>query len=450
VFLYDRDPDGNGIFDEGNGTIVRVSVADTGKGGNGPSASGRMSLDGRWVAFESYSINLVPNDTNLADDIFVHDRDPDGNGIFDEGAGTNVRVSIATSGAQANGDSTTCRISSSGRYVCFFSYATNLAPGAVPGQLYVHDRDPDGNGIFDEGNGKTVQVSVTESGAQPWDHCYWPSISGDGRYVAFESLAANLVPNDFNAAWDVFVHDRDPDGNGIFDEDYGTNVRVSVDANGQEKSGGSSEPAISRDGRYVAFASEAIFLPVPPGNIYLRDLKTDTLSVVSTNAAGFGGNSGSTEPTISGDGRYVTFTSNAFNLVKGDTNDWADTFLKDRITLQFVGTPSQSSPVHYEVTNAIGETGHRALVFLSCTGEDGFPLSHGRSVPLTFDACTAAGIGMYQALLGTIDASGTADTPSIIFPPLPAGVTIYSAAVTIDLATGAFPSITGPISFVTQ
>ena len=225
---------------------------------------------------------------------------------------------------------------------------------------------------------------------------------------------------------------------------------MSVDANGHEKSGGSSEPAISRDGRYVAFASQAIFLPVPPGNIYLRDLKTDTLSVVSTNASGFGGNSGSTEPTISGDGRYVTFTSNAFNLVKGDTNDWADTFLKDRITLQFVGTPSPSSPVHYEVTNAIGETGHRALVFLSCTGKDGFPLSHGRSVPLTFDACTAAGIGAYQGLLGTIDASGTADTPSIIFPPLPAGVTIYSAAVTIDLATGAFPSITGPISFVTQ
>ncbi|MFO0984251.1 MAG: hypothetical protein U1E76_21435 [Planctomycetota bacterium] len=450
VFLHDRDPDGNGVFDEGNGVTRRMSVAPDGKGGNGPSAGGAISANGRYVFFWSFAINLVPNDTNLAYDVFVHDRDADGNGIFDEGPGSNTRLSVSSAGVQADADSTLCGITPDGRFACFFSYALNLVPGGpVPQQIYVHDRDPDGNGVFDEGNGRTVQMSLTSAGKQPGGPCTNGAISADGRFVAFNSFATNLDPDDRNISSDVFLHDRDPDGNGVFDEGNATTVRVSLDSQGHEGDGNSFGPALSADGGLVAFTSYARLVPgAPDGSLLLRDVAAGTTSVLSTRSSGQPGTGLSEDPAFSPNGRQVVFTSTA--RLDGDTTFNKDVFVKDRIALQFHGPAAAGTPVHYTIEHATGETGRLAIVMLSCSGTIGFPLPDGRSVPLTFDSCTVAGFGLIAILSATVDANGSASTPTFTFPSVPPNLPFYSAAVTLDQATGRFLSITGPVETYTQ
>ena len=154
----------------------------------------------------------------------------------------------------------------------------------------------------------------------------WPSISADGRYVVFESAADNLVPGDTNDHSDVFVHDRQT----------GETSRVSVASDGTEGNGQSDEPSISADGRYVAFASEASNLVPGDTNhnydILLHDRQTGETVRVSVASDGTEGNGHSIEPSISSDGQYVAFTSWASNLVPGDTNDAWDVFVHDRET----------------------------------------------------------------------------------------------------------------------
>src|SRR5262249_21067274 len=149
VFARDRDPDGNGIFDEGNGVTVRLSVDSSGIQGDYESREPSLSADGRYVVFRSIAHNLVANDRNYASDVFLRDRDPDGNGIFDEGNGVMLRMSVRADGGATNGDSVDPRISSNGRFVAFSSFADNLVPNDTnrTWDVFVHDRDPDGNGI---------------------------------------------------------------------------------------------------------------------------------------------------------------------------------------------------------------------------------------------------------------------------------------------------------------
>jgi Tol biopolymer transport system component len=150
-----------------------------------------------------------------------------------------------------------------------------------------------------------------------------PSISADGRYVAFHSTATNLVSGDTNALPDIFVRDRQT----------GTTYLLSRDSAGGE---GSAEPAISGDGRYVTFNSDATNLVSGDTNgaydIFVRDRQTGTTTLVSRSSAGVVGDEGSAEPAISGDGRYVAFFSSATNLVSGDTNGVSDIFVRDRQT----------------------------------------------------------------------------------------------------------------------
>jgi archaellum component FlaF (FlaF/FlaG flagellin family) len=212
-------------------TTVRVSVDSHGAQGN--AASGlygvSVSADGRYVAFESVSDNLVPGDTNGVDDVFVRDRQ----------SGQTERVSVDSSGVQGNGRSNFPSISADGRYVAFWSLADNLVSGDTNGayDVFVHDRQ----------SGQTERVSVDSSGAQANNSSFNPSISGDGRYVAFQSYADDLVPGDTNGFADVFVHDR---------QSHWTE-RVSVDSSGVQGDGHSYLPSISADGRHVAFLSAA-------------------------------------------------------------------------------------------------------------------------------------------------------------------------------------------------
>lgn len=294
---------------------TRVSVASlVEQEGNGNSGLISISADdGRYVAFYSEASNLVAGDTNGVWDAFVCDR------VTKE----ITRVSIDSTGAQGNGPSSPpennpTAISADGRYVAFYSEASNLVAGDTNGKgdAFVHDRD----------TGKTTRISVDSSGKQGNRDSVPTAISADGRYVAFRSSASNLVAGDTNGMIDAFVHDRETE----------TTARVSVDSSGKQGNGISIPRAISADGRYVAFRSEASNLVAGDTNdrsdAFVRDRKESTTTRVSVSSSGGQGNFESYPLGISADGRYVSFWSTATNLVAGDTNDWADVFVHDRET----------------------------------------------------------------------------------------------------------------------
>jgi len=265
IFVRDRDTDVDGTFDEtGDVSTVRVSVSSSGTQGNEESHDASISMSGRYVVFTSWASNLVASDTNGHQDIFLRDRDTDVDGTFDEaGAVSTIRVSVSNSGTQGNGDSDLADVSSDGRYVVFSSDATNLVTGDTNGQtdIFVRDRDTDVDGIFDETNDvSTKRVSLSTSGVQGNNWSYAPSISSDGAFVAFVSQASNLVTGDTNNVVDVFVRNRDTDGDLIFDEvGYVSTTRVSVSTSDYrpEGNGESGDAAISGDGNQVAFWSVA-------------------------------------------------------------------------------------------------------------------------------------------------------------------------------------------------
>lgn len=173
----------------GNGTIERVSVSSTGAEGFGNSYEPAITPDGRYVAFESDASNLVSGDTNDSDDIFVHDRQ----------TGQTTRVSVTSSGVQGNSDSNSPAISYDGRYVAFQSMAGNFATADTNGtwDVFVHDRQ----------TGQTTCVSVSPTGEVGTNYTFDPRLSGDGRYVVFWGQASNLVAGDANGKGDVFVRD---------------------------------------------------------------------------------------------------------------------------------------------------------------------------------------------------------------------------------------------------
>ena len=163
-------------------------MASDGTHGNSNSHNATISSDGRYVAFESTANNLVISDTNGYDDIFVHDRQ----------TGHTLRASVASDGTQANNAGNLPSISANGQYVTFFSTANNLVISDTNGasDVFIHDTE----------TGRTKRVSVTSDGTQGNSSSYNASISADGQYVAFESWANNLVISDTNSAYDVFVH----------------------------------------------------------------------------------------------------------------------------------------------------------------------------------------------------------------------------------------------------
>jgi len=195
------------IRDHVYGRTSRVSVRDGGSGsGNGESEGPSISDDGRYVAFSSVADNLVDGDTNGHWDVFVRDRDTD----------ATERVSVHSSGVEGDSDSLGAMISANGRYVAFSSYAGNLVDDDTNGDVdvFLHDR----------ATGTTRRVSVDSAGRQVGADCYFGSISGDGRIIAFTSASDDLVEDDTNGRIDVFVRDRD----------LGMTERVSLRADGRE------------------------------------------------------------------------------------------------------------------------------------------------------------------------------------------------------------------------
>ncbi len=232
-------------------------------------------------------------------------------------------VSRHSSGPYGNDHSGAPSISADGRFVAFESDATNLVSGDTNNafDVFVHDLM----------TARTTLVSRHSLGSYGNDHSGVPSISGDGRFVAFESDADNLVSGDTNTLDDVFVHDR-------LASTTGRTTRVSRHSLGNEADGFSSEPSISADGRFVAFRSSAENLVSGDTNgqsdIFVHDRLASTTgrtTRVSRHSLGNEGNGFSSEPSISGDGRFVAFRSDSTNLVSGDTNGTFDIFVHDRL-----------------------------------------------------------------------------------------------------------------------
>lgn len=171
----------------GDSVTELVSVGPGGARGNSGSYAPSVSASGRFVAFESFAGTLVAGDTNGMTDVFLRDRQ----------AGATHRLSLGPSGRQGNADSENPAVSADGRFVAFQSLASNLVPGDTNGvtDIFVRDRQ----------TSTTRRVSLGPGGVQAIGDSYFASISGDGRFIAFESLASNLVPGDSNDTGDVFV-----------------------------------------------------------------------------------------------------------------------------------------------------------------------------------------------------------------------------------------------------
>jgi Tol biopolymer transport system component len=285
--------------------------------GNFHSTYPSVSADGRFVAFDGSASNLVGGDTNFRPDVFVRDRV----------TGATTRASVSSTGAEGTGNAELPSISADGRFVAFMSTSAELAPGGPANvfQVFVHDR----------ATGQTTRVSQTQAGVAGNADSRQPAISADGSTVVFESAATNLVAGDTNGVQDVFVVDRAS----------GAIARASVSstgAQGDDHSGGDalSRPRLSADGRIVAFQSRATNLIAGgasgAGDVYVHDraaAQTTRVSVSSTGAAGAGP---SMQPSISASGRFVAFQSGAGNLVAGDANGAMDIFVHDRQTAQTV------------------------------------------------------------------------------------------------------------------
>jgi Tol biopolymer transport system component len=236
--------------------------------------------------------------------------------LRDRVSGTTACISVASSGVPANGESYEPAISADGGWVAFVSDASNLVAGDTNqvGDVFVHQLS----------SGSTVRASVASNGGEADAASNAPVLSGDGRFVAFHSSASNLVVNDTNKQSDVFVRDLQT----------GTTERVSVSASGAQADGMSESASISESGRFVAFASTAPNLVSPADenrvwDVFVRDRDMGSVIRASVPSSGCEGNGHSVAPSISADGSSIAFESEATNLVAGDTNGRADVFVRD-------------------------------------------------------------------------------------------------------------------------
>ncbi len=355
------------VHDRQTGATTRVSVASNGDQANATSTSPAISTDGRFVAFTSYATNLASGTSGMGD-IFVNDR-------F---TGVTEFVSVASGDLLGNKGSDHLSISADGRYVAFalfFKITSPIDPtwGDWHNTIFVRDRltqqtkrvtpllewkpggtnswtpniSADGhfvtfmseiidlvpgdtkskNDIFeyDMLTGNTTRISVSSKGAEANDHSYTPTISADGRFVAYLSGASNLVAGDTNGIPDIFVHDRVT----------GETQRVSVAVDGAQPDNESDFPSISGDGRYVAFQSKASNLvPGDTNNwtdVFLSDLQSGDFRLISFTFDGAQANWISDYPSVSQDGSFVAFRSLAKNLVPQDTNGKRDVFVCDGV-----------------------------------------------------------------------------------------------------------------------
>ena len=289
-----------------NDTTELVSVRSNGDHVPGPgSYAAEISANGQFVVFESGN-PLVSADTNEAFDVYLHNRE----------TGKTTRISVQKDGDQVQGQSFEVSISPNGRYVAFMSDATNLVSNDdnLKRDIFLHDRTTK----------SLKRVSIRTNGGESNGDSSRPSVSNDGD-VAFYSVADNLVADDENEVTDVFVRLAS-----------GKTKRVSVSSSGEEGDGTSDQTSISKSGNVIAFRSEASNFKTGAGgdqtDIFVRVLSERKTRLVSKSSSGdIGeGSSNGYHGMLSYSGRYVAFDSRAENLVSGDDNEVTDMFWHDR------------------------------------------------------------------------------------------------------------------------
>jgi Tol biopolymer transport system component len=292
--------------------VSRAGGADGAKGNDGSTAAA-LASGGRFVAFGSNATNLHPDDADAVSDVFVRDLQ----------AGTLVLASRASGagGAKGDGSSGVPSISADGRFVAFASSARNLAAEDTDATSDVFVRDL-------QTNTTTLVSRASGAGAKSNADSFTPSISANGRFVTFASNASNLSPDDTDGATDIFVRDLQA----------GTLALVSraSGAAGAKGTSGSAAPRISADGARIAFSSNAPNLdpddPDAAPDVFVRDVRAQTTTLVSRAADGGASNGDAFSPTISADGRFVAFGSSATNLHPDDTDAITDVFVRDLLT----------------------------------------------------------------------------------------------------------------------
>lgn len=294
VYVYERD----------NRQLERIS---SGAGGvptsGGDSFDPDVSADGRFVTFISNATNIVTPDT-ASDDVFLHDRL----------TGETVRVSEESETQPSNNDSLHARISGDGNWVAFVSRASNLVPGDTNNMadVFLWERAT--------GNIEKISRSITMSGTD--GDAFSVDLSFDGDRIAFDSIATNMVTaSDSNLAPDIFLYTRQFDVMEI----------LSIDMGGSAANGGSYEPVISKDGRFIAYATDATNVILTGDfngftDIVRLDRDQQNVIQVSTGPKGATTSGPSFSPSISADGRTVAFASDASDIVDGDTNGLTDVF----------------------------------------------------------------------------------------------------------------------------
>jgi Tol biopolymer transport system component len=405
VFVHDRD----------TGTTSLVSKASNGNAGLDGSHHPSISADGTRIAFYSYADNFSAVDENTVPNTFVHDTDTTATTL----------ASRSTGGTAGDGESVNPAISANGEVVAFQSMADNLVSGS-----------PDTDGIVDVfahnlEDDTTVYVSKATDGTpgsgDSGGESYNPSISGDGRYVAFASRADTLAPDDALLLSDVFVHDLDT----------AATTHVSKASDGTPGTGppfGSFNPSISTDGRYVAFDTtftnlsdaDADGLDVDSNevaDVFVHDRQSGDTRYVSRSTAGVAGDKSSYLPKISGDGSHVAFQSHAETLSGDDPADQLDVFLHKLIPVP----PENVVPPELTGTGAVGAT-------LTCdagTWDDGTVTQVWRrnGVPIpgatgpTYTVTAADAGSAIDCLVTAANPDGNASlvTGSVVIPGVPPG-----------------------------
>lgn len=264
-----------------------------------------LSHDARYMVWSTIAPDVVAGDTNGLEDVFLRDRIQN----------TTIRASVGDAGQQGNGYCDGCAVSNDGRYVVFTSTSDNLVPGDTNVRKDIFLRDVVA--------GTTTLVSHTPGGGPGDGHSEFPTISGDGSVVAFESFATDLVPGDTNASTDVF----------LYDVATGT-VTLASAAGGGPANSTSQRPALAADGGWLAFQSAATNLVPGDTNarvdVFVRDLTTGMLHRATPPGAQFDQNC--TEPDVSADGRYVAFVTASTNIVSGGNANGFHIARWDRVT----------------------------------------------------------------------------------------------------------------------
>jgi len=339
---------GNPSTPSGIGVLQLVSAAMDGSAGNGNSYTGAaITPNGRYVAFQSDATNLVAGPSSGFADIYVRDTCV---GATTSCTPATMRASVAQDGSLPNGNNRSAAISSSGRYVVFDSSATNLVPNVSNGHAHVYLRDT----CIEAGascSPTTSEISVAMDGSQGNDDSDLAAISSDGRFVAFGSVATNLVPGDTNGWMDLFLRDT------CFGASIGctpSTSRISVAADATQSNAPSAYPSLSADGRYVSYRTEATNLVSNGSPVVLHDTCFGvTAGCTPSNRGIYVGYAGDKVKgavdnlwLLSRNARFSGFGAESPNLVPGDSGQKVGAFAYD----DCIGASSTCVPHTFKVS----------------------------------------------------------------------------------------------------